>query len=176
CCLLPFPKAVSPLQWRRRRLVVHTTGVNGRAEARAPTPHRAISSPGHRIRRRSLPADDESYPSYLYIPTPLKRNLEAVALFKSYFGGTFDQDAIRNNLVLIYKLLDEIMDFGYPQNLSPKFLKLYITQERVRSPFSSKPSDKPVLNATLQVIGVVGWRRDGIVYKKNEGQTFDFGT
>uniref|UniRef100_A0A8R7TPZ7 MHD domain-containing protein n=1 Tax=Triticum urartu TaxID=4572 RepID=A0A8R7TPZ7_TRIUA len=60
------------------------------------------------------------------------------------------------------------MDFGYPQNLSPKFLKLYITQERVRSPFSSKPSDKPVLNATLQVIGVVGWRRDGIVYKKNE--------
>ncbi|KAM3411548.1 hypothetical protein ACQJBY_003300 [Aegilops geniculata] len=70
CCLLPFPKAVSPLQWRRRRLVMYTTGVNGGAEARAPTPHRVISSPGHRIRRRSLLADDESYPSYLYIPTP----------------------------------------------------------------------------------------------------------
>ncbi len=34
----------------------------------------------------------------------------------------------------------EIMDFGYPQNLSPEILKLYITQEGVGSPFSSKVS------------------------------------
>ncbi|PWZ19762.1 AP-2 complex subunit mu [Zea mays] len=100
--------------------------------------------------------------------------VEAVALFKSYFGGAFDEDAIRNNFVLIYELLDdidnctEIMDFGYPQNLSPEILKLYITQEGVRSPFSSKPSEKPVPNATLQVTGAVGWRREGLVYKKNE--------
>ncbi|KAE8662656.1 AP-2 complex subunit mu [Hibiscus syriacus] len=80
--------------------------------------------------------------------------VEAVALFKSYFGGAFDEDAIRNNFVLIYELLDEIMDFGYPQNLSPEILKLYITQEGVRSPFSSK-ANKPVLNATLQVTGSV---------------------
>ncbi|CAL5436517.1 unnamed protein product [Camellia sinensis] len=94
--------------------------------------------------------------------------VEAVQLFKSYFGGAFDEDAIRNNFVLIYELLDEIMDFGYPQNLSPEILKLYITQEGVRSPFSSKPADKPVPNATLQVTGAVGWRREGLVYKKNE--------
>ncbi|TQD93575.1 hypothetical protein C1H46_020846 [Malus baccata] len=94
--------------------------------------------------------------------------VEAVALFKSYFGGAFDEDAIRNNFVLIYELLDEIMDFGYPQNLSPEILKLYITQEGVRSPFSSKPADKPVPNATLQVTGAVGWRREGLAYKKNE--------
>lgn len=104
----------------------------------------------------------------------------------------------------------EIMDFGYPQNLSPEILKLYITQEGVRSPFSSKvrkmwmwnliywpkkspkavcwlfvllwnhlntislkflhwqASDKPVPNATLQVTGAVGWRREGLMYKKNE--------
>ncbi|KAG6396938.1 hypothetical protein SASPL_143097 [Salvia splendens] len=94
--------------------------------------------------------------------------VEAVTLFKSYFGGSFDEDAIRNNFVLIYELLDEIMDFGYPQNLSPEILKLYITQEGVRSPFSSKTADKPVPNATLQVTGAVGWRREGLVYKKNE--------
>ena len=45
--------------------------------------------------------------------------VEAVALFKSYFGGASDEDAIRNNFVLIYELLDETMDFGYPQNISP---------------------------------------------------------
>lgn len=34
--------------------------------------------------------------------------VQAVALFKSYFGGAFDEDAIRNNFVLIYELLDGI--------------------------------------------------------------------
>jgi hypothetical protein len=34
---------------------------------------------------------------------------QAVALFKSYFGGAFDEDAIRNNFVLIYELLDGII-------------------------------------------------------------------
>ncbi|KAE8690268.1 AP-2 complex subunit mu [Hibiscus syriacus] len=33
--------------------------------------------------------------------------VEAVAMFKSYFGGAFDEDAIRNNFVLIYELLDD---------------------------------------------------------------------
>lgn len=31
-----------------------------------------------------------------------------------------------------------------------------------------QPTDKPVPNATLQVTGAVGWRREGLVYKKNE--------
>ena len=41
------------------------------------------------------------------------------------------------------------------------FLKLYITQEGVRSPFSSKLSGRRVPNATLQVTGAVGWKREG---------------
>ena len=32
--------------------------------------------------------------------------MQAVSLFKSDFGGAFDEDAIRNNFVLIYELLD----------------------------------------------------------------------
>ncbi|MCD9637995.1 AP-2 complex subunit mu [Datura stramonium] len=39
--------------------------------------------------------------------------VEAVALFKSYFGGSFDEDAIRNNFVLIYELLDGKPFGGY---------------------------------------------------------------
>ena len=73
--------------------------------------------------------------------------LRLLRYFKSYFGGASDEDAIRNNFVLIYELLDETMDFGYPQNLYPEILKLYITQEGVRSPFSSKLSAKPVTGA-----------------------------
>ena len=49
---------------------------------------------------------------------------DLILLFKSYFN-TFDEDALRNNFVLIYELLDEVMDFGYPQILAPELLKLY---------------------------------------------------
>ena len=33
---------------------------------------------------------------------------------------------------------------------------------------SLQPKDKPVPNATLQVTGAVGWRREGLSYKKYE--------
>lgn len=41
--------------------------------------------------------------------------VQVVTLCKSYFGGEFSEQSIKNNFVLIYELLDEIMDFGYPQ-------------------------------------------------------------
>lgn len=42
----------------------------------------------------------------MIVDTVTMRCLQAVSLFKSYFGGQFDEDAIRNNFVLIYELLD----------------------------------------------------------------------
>ena len=51
-----------------------------------------------------------------------------VELFKSYFGGKFDENAIRKNYVLIYELLDEVADFGLPQITEPEVLKQFITQ------------------------------------------------
>lgn len=38
-----------------------------------------------------------------------------MTLFKSYFGGEFSEQSIKNNFVLIYELLDETLDYGYPQ-------------------------------------------------------------
>jgi AP-2 complex subunit mu-1 len=34
---------------------------------------------------------------------------------------------------LVYELLDEILDFGYPQNTETDTLKMYITTEGVKS-------------------------------------------
>ena len=56
---------------------------------------------------------------------------EACILYKFMFCFSLQ-------IIYIYIRYAEIMDFGYPQNLSPEILKLYITQEGVRSPFSSK--------------------------------------
>ncbi|PLW56380.1 hypothetical protein PCANC_03463 [Puccinia coronata f. sp. avenae] len=36
-----------------------------------------------------------------------------INLAKSYFGQE-DEEAVKNNFVMIYELLDEILDFGYP--------------------------------------------------------------
>ena len=40
---------------------------------------------------------------------------QIVTLFKNYFGGEFSEQSIKGNFVLIYELLDETLDFGFPQ-------------------------------------------------------------
>mmetsp|Transcript_4235 Transcript_4235/g.14729 ORF Transcript_4235/g.14729 Transcript_4235/m.14729 type:complete len:445 (-) Transcript_4235:103-1437(-) len=92
---------------------------------------------------------------------------DLVKLFKSYFN-TFDEDSLRNNFVLIYELLDEIMDFGFPQIMTSDLLKTYITQEGVRSARGKEEKEAKGRETTMQVTGAVAWRREGIKYKKNE--------
>ena len=52
-----------------------------------------------------------------------------VDVFKDYFGE-LEEESIRDNFVIIYELLDETMDFGYPQTMESKILREYITQAR----------------------------------------------
>lgn len=60
---------------------------------------------------------------------------QLVRIFQGYFGDEFDEDVVRNNMTLIYELLDETMDFGYPQNCSLDVLKLYINLGSLRVSF-----------------------------------------
>lgn len=80
-------------------------------------------------------------------------------VFVEYFKE-LEEESIRDNFVLIYELLDEIMDFGYPQILEWKILQEYITQE-------SYAVDKQV-RPPMAVTNAVSWRSPGIVYRKNE--------
>lgn len=68
-----------------------------------------------------------------------------VGLGKAYFGK-FDEEAVKNNFVLVYELLDEILDFGYPQNTETDTLKMYITTEGVKSE-----------RAMVRVLGSATW-------------------
>lgn len=56
-----------------------------------------------------------------------------VDVFKDYFGE-LEEESIRDNFVIIYELLDETMDFGYPQTMESKILREYITQASVTVP------------------------------------------
>ncbi|KAI4147183.1 MAG: hypothetical protein LQ340_005669 [Diploschistes diacapsis] len=86
-----------------------------------------------------------------------------IGLGKGYFAK-FDEEAVKNNFVLIYELLDEVLDFGYPQNTETDTLKLYITTEGVKSERSMEDSAK----ITMQATGAISWRRSDIKYRKNE--------
>ncbi|KAJ3332539.1 hypothetical protein HDU76_013915 [Blyttiomyces sp. JEL0837] len=89
---------------------------------------------------------------------------KAVDLGRSYFGK-FDEEAVKNNFTLIYELLDEICDFGFPQNTEAETLKLFITTESVKS-------DRAILEEgskiAIQATGAVAWRRPDLKYRKNE--------
>ena len=50
-----------------------------------------------------------------------------------------EEESIRDNFVICYELLDELVDFGYPQTTDAKILQEYITQASsvgVTFPFS----------------------------------------
>ncbi len=57
-------------------------------------------------------------------------------------------------MVLIYELMDETMDFGYPQNCAIDLLRLYINLGMVRQ---TKDEDKDAGQLTSQITGIVDW-------------------
>jgi len=85
-----------------------------------------------------------------------------VNVMQSYFTKISEEN-IKNNFVLIYELLDEILDFGYPQNTEVGALKTFITQQGVKSQTKEEQAQ-----ITSQVTGQIGWRREGIKYRRNE--------
>jgi len=87
-----------------------------------------------------------------------------VDIFKGYFEVDFDEDSLRDNFTLVYELLDEMLDFGYPQNCALDVLKMYINLGSLRAP-TSAAADKQM---TSTITGARDWRRDGIKHKKNE--------
>lgn len=111
----------------------------------------------------------------LYIVAVTKCNANAALVFefcyrfitigRSYFGGKLDEEAVKNNFVLIYELLDEILDFGYPQNSEIDTLKMYITTEGVKSEQAVREDSSKI---TIQATGATSWRRADVKYRKNE--------
>jgi len=79
-------------------------------------------------------------------------------VFEEYFKD-LQEESIRDNFVIIYELLDEMMDFGYPQITESKILQEYITQE-------SNKLD--VVKPSMAVTNAVSWRSEGLKYRKNE--------
>jgi AP-1 complex subunit mu len=80
-----------------------------------------------------------------------------VTVFEDYFKE-LEEESIRDNFVIIYELLDEVMDFGYPQHTESKVLKEFICVQESHQLVRAPPA----------ITNAVNWRAEGIVHKKNE--------
>eukprot|EP00095_Tigriopus_kingsejongensis_P001735 maker-scaffold514_size150699-snap-gene-0.30 protein:Tk01735 transcript:maker-scaffold514_size150699-snap-gene-0.30-mRNA-1 annotation:"clathrin-adaptor protein " len=110
--------------------------------------------------------------SNIWLAAVTKQNVNAAMVFEfllkmcdvmaAYFGKISEEN-VKNNFVLIYELLDELLDFGYPQNTDTGILKTFITQQGIKS--TSREEQTAI---TSQVTGQIGWRREGIKYRRNE--------
>ncbi|CAH2273078.1 AP-1 complex subunit mu-2 isoform X2 [Pelobates cultripes] len=85
---------------------------------------------------------------------------KVVEVFTEYFKE-LEEESIRDNFVIVYELLDEVMDFGFPQTTESKILQEYITQQGNKLETAKSRVPTTVTNA-------VSWRSEGIKYKKNE--------
>jgi len=104
----------------------------------------------------------------LYIMAVTQRNSNAamillflyrlVEVLKDYFKE-LEEESIRDNFVITYELMDEMMDFGYPQISEAKILREYITQEAHKLEKLTPP---------MAVTNAVSWRQEGIKHRKNE--------
>jgi AP-1 complex subunit mu len=89
--------------------------------------------------------------------------LDALAhLFEEFLDDSLSAELIVDNFTLIYELLDEVMDYGYPQTVDCQSLSAYILRE--------KPKDvaKVASVATNLPTGLVTWRPEGLHYNVNE--------
>lgn len=93
------------------------------------------------------------------------------------------EDAIRKNVVLVYELLDEVVDYGYPQSTATEALKQFVINEpTVVTPayYSGKPlfslSKGPtgVFKSVLETTRSDGKRRDEIFVDVVERLTCTF--
>jgi AP-1 complex subunit mu len=83
-------------------------------------------------------------------------------VLKDYFRSV-EEESIRDNFVLTYELMDEMMDNGIPQTTEVKILREYIKTESFQFLLNQEQQRPPTA-----ITNAVSWRPEGIKHKKNE--------
>merc|ERR1719412_3404366 len=106
---------------------------------------------------------------YLLAVTQRNSNATLIVVFlyrlaevlRDYFKE-LEEESIKDNFVITYELLDEMMDNGYPQTTEVKILREYIKTQSHQLAVENQPRPPPA------VTNAVSWRSEGIKHKKNE--------
>ena len=87
-----------------------------------------------------------------------------IEVFKEYFNE-LEEESIRDNFVVIYELLDEMLDNGYPQTTESKILQEFIKTES-HELYAEKSNE--IVDIPSAISNAISWRKEGIKHKKNE--------
>uniref|UniRef100_A0A8C2XDS7 Adaptor related protein complex 2 subunit mu 1a n=1 Tax=Cyclopterus lumpus TaxID=8103 RepID=A0A8C2XDS7_CYCLU len=112
--------------------------------------------------------------SNIWLAAVTKQNVNAAMVFEflykmcdvmtAYFGKISEEN-IKNNFVLIYELLDALMiPFSLPSLIGEP--SPFVSRDAVSLPASQTKEEQSQI--TSQVTGQIGWRREGIKYRRNE--------
>ena len=83
-------------------------------------------------------------------------------ILKSYFADEPTEAIIKAKYVLIYEILDEIIDYGIPQITEPKILQEFITEAGIKL---EKLSDFDRLKKITTIMtSATAWRDADIKY------------
>lgn len=95
-----------------------------------------------------------------------------LSLLAAYLTGgeELSEEAIREHLPLVYELLDEALDFGYPQNLEIEALKTILTHVPGgdENKLIQKMESQEITEILKHMTGDLPWRRRGIIHSKNQ--------
>lgn len=64
-------------------------------------------------------------------PSLVLELLQRIIRVAKDYVGVLNEESLRKNFVLVYELLDETIDFGYPQTTSTEVLKSYVFNEPI---------------------------------------------
>jgi AP-1 complex subunit mu len=107
--------------------------------------------------------------SNIYVVSTTNKNSNSMMLISfmhsfcrvlTQYFTTLEEESIRDNFVVIYELMDELIDYGYPQFTDSKILQEFITQDSHKLAVQVRPP--------ATVTNAVSWRSEGISYRKNE--------
>ncbi|KAK6938864.1 Mu homology domain [Dillenia turbinata] len=76
-------------------------------------------------------------------PSLVLELLQRIARVIKDYLGILNEDSLRKNFVLVYELLDEVIDFGYVQTTSTEVLKSYVFNEPIVIDAARMPSLGP---------------------------------
>ena len=91
-------------------------------------------------------------------------------IFVEYFGDPADESAIKDNFSLVYQLLEEMVDYGWPLTTEPNSLKAMIRPPSVISKLQSVVFSNTTVSENLPQgsISNMPWRAAGVSYTQNE--------
>ncbi|KAH9588601.1 Mu homology domain [Trypanosoma melophagium] len=95
----------------------------------------------------------------------LQYALHLLDICYAYFEN-INEETLRDNFIALQEIIDETMDYGYPQTTDFGLLKLFIDDKGVDVGLIKKPQESG--QVTSRITGKMPWRREGLWYRANE--------